>query len=222
MLLFGKDNTIIYANASAKVLLSLSQEDKGGYSIDNTIELEIHKGKREHLVDSIAKLQTENPDNIRLEEVFLIIDNKKIKVNIFLDKSHWSIDETMTCIIDRVQYQMGLSASSEQGLNNVLTGLPSQLLAFDDIDKLVIDSREHLQSFGLCLMGIDHFKDIQRTVGIKHSNHILKNLALEFMESKDIHTSVYYMESGKFLFVLKNIDENTEIREISRGLYSCT
>ena len=218
MMMISSDYDILYANQAAKNLFSLVYE-KGKYHIDAKIQLQVKSGTREDFLQALENINYAHEDSFTLENVYLIVSGEQKKVNIYIDKSIWNIDQTMTCIIDKPKViQVETNDAVKDGSIDFLTGLPSQFLALADINSLVIESKKKSNSFALFLLGIDHFNDIQTTLGLGYTNQILKDLAQYFIDNPNEHIKVYRMEADKFIFMIDGLDDDESARKLARDL----
>lgn len=218
MMMFSSDYRILYANQAAKDLFSLNIKNKI-YDIGTKVQLQIKSGMREDFFKAIEELNKTSEDSFKLESVFLIISGEEKKVNIFIDKSVWNIDKTITCVIDMVKTsEIQTNNTDKDGSIDFLTGLPSQFLALSDINSLVMEGKKKSESFALFLLGIDHFNDIQTTLGLGYTNQILKNLAQYFIHHPQENTRVYRMEADKFIFLINGVEEDEFARKIARSM----
>lgn len=218
MIMFDSENTIVFANESAKKLFSLNDENET-YGISKKVQLRVQDEMPTEFFETIHQLKVQEEDSFKLKNVALIISGQEKKVNIFLDKSNLDDKETITCVIDSsVEEKITFSKNSKEGTVDFLTGLPSQFVALSDINTLVIESKKKSESFALFLLGIDHFKELQTTLGLGHSNQVLKNLSRYFLEDQEEHTSVYRMDADNFLFIIHGLDEAELARTMAREL----
>lgn len=218
MMMLSTDYSIVFANQAAKELFSLNDNNEV-YGVAKKVQLQVTSGMREDFFEALEKLNNTSEDSFKLENVFLIVSGKEKKVNIYIDKSAWNINKTITCVIDIKKVQEVTIANEDKvGSIDFLTGLPSQFLALADINTLVIESKKKSESFGLFLFGIDHFNDIQTTLGLGYTNKILKNLAHYFIEHPDEHVRVYRMDADKFIFLIDGLDEDELARTMAREI----
>jgi len=218
MMMFSSGFSIIFANQSAKNLFNLNSKNEI-IGVGKKIQLQVNSGMREDFFDALEKLINTSEDSFKLENVFLIISGKEKKVNIYIDKSSWEINKTITCVIDVKKVQeLEIPNEHKEGSIDFLTGLPSQFLALSDINTLVIESKKKSESFGIFLLGIDHFKDIQTTLGLGYTNQILKILAQYFIDNPNENIQVYRMESDKFVFLINGLDEDDLARTMARDI----
>jgi len=174
---------------------------------------------REDFFEALKKLTNTNENSFKLENAVLFVSGQEKKVNIYIDKSDWNINQTITCVIDMIQTQeLTIENEDKVGSIDFLTGLPSQFSALADINTLVIESKQKSESFALFLLGIDHFKDIQVTLGLGYSNKILKNIAQYFIEHPTEHIRVYRMDADKFIFLVDGLDEDELARTMAKEI----
>jgi len=219
MFLLSKDYTVIYANQSAKELFSLDENNETR-GITKKIQLQITSGMREDFFNVLREYSETHDTSFKLDNVFLFVSGQEHKVNIFMDKSALDINGTMTCIIDLkpVNVQVDVKVGTQDGTVDFLTGLPSQFKALSEINSLVIESKKKSELFGIFLLGIDHFSDIQTTLGLGYTNKILKRVAQYFIDNPDENIKVYRMDADKFLFLINGLDEDELARTMAKDL----
>jgi len=216
MIVLAKDHEIRFANKAAKELFSLDKE-KNIYVLNHSIGLKVPGSEPIDFFEALEKKNHTPEESFTFKEALLIVDGKKTKVNIYIDKSSWNIDNTITCVIEQETVFEGKALKSD-GKIDFLTGLPSQFSSLSEINALVIESQKKSETFSLFLLGIDHYSDMQTTLGQAHINKILKNMAKYFSEHPDEDRSIYRMDCDKFLLVVKHIDNDEQARKIARRL----
>jgi diguanylate cyclase (GGDEF)-like protein len=214
MIVFSKDNKILFANQSARNLFSLTKENKI-FTFDAKIQLKLASAPAIDFFEVIEKKSKLTEDNFHFKDVVFIKDKEKKIVNIYIDKSAWNIDNTITCVIDIPQQNL---IGKKDGKIDFLTGLPSQFSSLSEINSLVIESQKASESFALFLLGIDHYNSIQATLGHNYTNQIIKELANYFIENPDENRKVYRMDCDKYLLVFKYVDDDETIHKIARKL----
>ena len=96
-------------------------------------------------------------------------------MDVYIDKSRWNINQTITCVID-TNVATEIKDVYKAGNTDFLTGLPSQFTALSDINALVLESQKKSELFAVFLLGIDHFNEIKATLGLNYTNKILKKM----------------------------------------------
>jgi len=216
MMVFSKEYKILFANQSAKNLFSLNKEHKE-FALGTKVQLKLTSTPAIDFFEAIEKKSNSTDDNFHFKDAILITEKEKKRVNIYIDKSTWNIDNTITCIID-IDRSLENVQSKKDGKVDFLTGLPSQFSSLSEINSLVMESQKKSESFALFLLGIDHYDDIQATLGNNYTNRILKKIANYFMENPDENRKVYRMDSDKFLVVIKHVDDDELARKEARKL----
>jgi len=216
MMVYSKDRKIIFANKAAVTLLSLEKE-KNGYLLKSNLELKITNAESMDFFDALERRSNATEESFEFKGIILSVDGKKKIVTMYVDRSAWNVDGTVTCVIDTASADTNEIHKSD-GKVDFLTGMPSQFTSLSDINTLVIESQKKSESFALFLMGIDHFSDIQTTLGQAFSNNILKNMATYFRENPDENRKIYRMDCDKFLLVIKHVDEDELARKVARKL----
>jgi len=214
MMVFSKDHKILFANQSARNLFSLIKENKV-FTPGTKVQLKLASAPAIDFFEAVEKKSNATENNFHFKDAILITDKEKKTVNIYIDKSAWNIDNTVTCIIDIPTQSL---ISKKDGKVDFLTGLPSQFSSLSEINSLAMESQKESESFGLFLVGIDHFNNIQATLGHNYTNQILKKIANYFIENPDENRKVYRMDCDKFLLVLKHVDDDEQARRIARKL----
>ncbi len=216
MMVFSKDHEIIFANKAAKELFLLDKEKKN-YHINKDIALKISGSDPIDFFEAFEKKNHMTEESFYVKDALLIVDGKKTKVNIYIDKSSWNIDSTITCVIE-IDTTVEGNASKSDGKVDFLTGLPSQFSSLSEINTLVIESQKKSETFALFLLGIDHYSAMQTTLGQTHINQVLRNFAKYFSENPDAQRHIYRMDCDKFLLVVKQVDNDELARKIARKL----
>jgi len=216
MMILSKEYEIVFANQAAKRLFSLNEKNKV-FGISKKIELQLDRDEPMGFFEALEKKNNATEDNFHFNDAYLIVSKQKKKVNIYIDKSRWNINQTITCVID-TNVPTEIKDVYKAGNTDFLTGLASQFTALSDINALVIESQKKSESFAVFLLGIDHFNEIQATLGLNYTNKILKKIATYFEKNPYENVKVYHMEGEKFLLVLKYVDTEEMARKIARKL----
>jgi len=216
MMVYSKDREIVFANKAAKTLFSLEKK-KNVYLLKSSIELKISNAEPIEFFEAIERKSNATQESFEFKDIILIVNGKKRVVTMYVDRSAWNVDGTVTCVIE-MQSTSGNQTAKSDGKVDFLTGMASQFTSLSDINALVIDSQKKSEFFALFLLGIDHFSDIQTTLGQAYSNNILKNMANYFKENPDENRKIYRMDCDKFLLVIKHVDDDETARKVSRKL----
>ena len=216
MFVLDQQNNIIFANGAAKKLFSL--DDKNRMLPDaKKIELKIDSQNPRDFFEVLTEQVASHKGSFHLQNVLLVIAGKMQQVNIYVDKT--AFNETVTCVIDmRTVAPAEAKSASKEGGVDFLTGLPSQFTALSELNAQVMESQKNSESFALLLLGIDHFSELQTTLGLGYTNQLLKKIANFFIENPEENIKVYRMDCDKFMLVAEHVDDIEIARKVARKL----
>jgi len=218
MIVLSENFDIIFANGSTKKLFSLDEYNRipsNAKKIGLKIDTKDPKDFFEVLKEQIAL----HEESFHLQNVLLVISGKMKQVNIYVDKGEWNIDKSITCIIDMQRViPAETKTTSKEGGVDFLTRLPSQFVALTDINTLAIETQKNSKSFTLFLLGIDHFTELQATLGHGYTNKIIKKTANYFVDDLKDAFKVYRMDCDKFLLIVNNEPSEEKARDIAKKL----
>lgn len=219
MMVLSDKYQILYANKMTKSLFGLDE----GYKIKPDaarIELKIANAYPDEFFKVLKGQVAKQKAMFRLENVLLLIDGEMKHVNLFVDSSEWGGEKTISCVIDMQPMVQRVSKSVENQNVSIdyLTGLSSQFLALSEINSLALESQKKADTFTLLLLGIDHFHDLQTTLGLGYTNRILKNIGHYFTQNTQTNMKVYRMDGDKFLILLKDLKAENQIRKRARDI----
>jgi diguanylate cyclase (GGDEF)-like protein len=216
---FSGDYRITYANQTAKEIFSLDDRYQFKRSAIG-VSIKVGKESPEEFFTYIKSITIDK--SVKLYNAMIVINGKRKKVNLFLDKSHFKRKTIISCVIDINPVQQQETETKNINLQNgsvdTLTGLSSQFAAISDINQLILQSQKASEPFSLFLLGIDNFDDLQTALGLSYTNQILKSLAQFFKKNKDKKIISYRMDADKFLFVVKYPNENDSLHSKAREL----
>jgi len=221
MLVLSENYEIIFANPAAKDLFSLDEKNVR-FSNAKAVELKTDTEYPDDFFKVLKEKSKGEGDSFHLKNVILSISGKFQHVNIYVDKSAWNLNKTITCIIDMQPVSAAESnhtaSKPKEGGVDFFTGLPTQFSALTTINTLVIESQKKSRSFGLFLLGIDHFRDLQTTLGLAYSNQVINKMAEYFKKHKEENMRVYRMDCDKFLIIVEKVTDEEEARTAARKL----
>ena len=221
MMTFSADHSITFANQAAKELFSLNannQVDKNAKQVD----LKLGKESPEDFFTGIKRISETKNENFKINNATLMFKGTRKKIDLYIDKSISNHKQMITCIIDmdmeNNQVNVSRDKEDKRGYLDFLTNLPSQFAAVSDMNSLIIESKNKSESFSVFLLGIDHFNDIQTTLGLSYSNQILKTLAQFFASHQDKNITIYRMDADKFLLIVRYVTEDEPMNVIARDM----
>jgi diguanylate cyclase (GGDEF)-like protein len=217
MMVLGENNTVMYANQAARVLFSLDKEYKKTHHNSN-VALQIDSSSRVGDFFEVLHSQFKNKEHsFHLKNVLLGVSGKMKQVNIYVDKSIWSEEKTVTCIIDMKNLDnVESDATQQDGAIDFFTGLPSQFSALTELNTFIMKNQNSTASFAIYLFGIDHFRTFQSSLGLGFTNQIIRKIASYFETKMADGIHIYRMDGDKFLMVIEGQSDDELIRQIAK------
>ena len=220
MMVFSENYDVVFANQSAKVLFSLD-EHNNFLPHAAQIQLKIDTSEPRDFFEVIEAETDKREDSFHLQNVLLVSMGKMRQVNVYVDRSGWNLNKTISCVIDlqAVTPAESHNIQKEDGGEDFFTGFSSQFKALTEINTFVMEMQKKSESFTLFLLGIDHFNDLQSTLGLNFSNKIIKKIA-EYLKQYEENLHIYKMDCDKFLLVSETIKSEEEMYNLAQRIIS--
>jgi len=91
-------------------------------------------------------------------------------------------------------------------LHDNLTGLPNRTLLADRMQQILLQSSRNKQPFALFLMDLDHFKEVNDTLGHQFGDELLKQVSLRLSEAIRENDSISRLGGDEFAVLLPQTD----------------
>ncbi len=126
-------------------------------------------------------------------------------INAVLDEQghviHYIAVQTDLTALRAIQSEVRHMASFDS-----LTGLPNRTLFNDRISQLIAFTRRRRSSFALLFIDIDHFKEVNDSMGHQVGDELLKSIARRLQEAVRIEDTVARMGGDEFVVLLPAAD----------------
>jgi len=220
MMVFSENYDIVFANPSAKALFSLDEHNN---FLPHATQMQLKSDTAEvrNFFEVIETELDKRENSFHLQNVLLIGMGKTRQVNVYVDRSGWNLNKTISCVIEMqsVSSVESVTIQKENGGKDFFTGFSSQFKALTEINTFVIEMQKKSESFTLFLLGIDHFNDLQTTLGLNFSNKIIKKIA-EYLKQYEENLHIYKMDCDKFLLVSETIKSEEEMYNLAQKIIS--
>lgn len=216
--IFSENFRILYANRAAQTLLNLYP-----YKQEETpfVEMKFTIGKSEiQTLHEIIEVQSKiTKEGIHLKKVLMILEDRSLPVTLSIDRIQWEQQNAFIVTFEDISSEVEEKELIKKIREvDILTGLPSQLKAMEDIDQLVIPMQGEHKKVGFFLFGINNFNKIKFTLGFEYSNNILKKIA-EFLASIEGEgRRSYRLDNDNFLHIVEDVKSVQDTREIGEIL----
>jgi diguanylate cyclase (GGDEF)-like protein len=98
-------------------------------------------------------------------------------------------------------------SNEHQALHDSLTGLPNRVLFADRVRQKVIDNNREVSTFAVMLMDLDHFKEINDTLGHHHGDMLLQQVAIRLRGALRESDTVARMGGDEFAILLSRVSD---------------
>lgn len=106
-----------------------------------------------------------------------------------------------------------------QAMYDSLTGLPNRSLLHDRIEQAIAHSRRSSHPFCIALMDLNHFKEVNDTLGHNVGDELLREVSRRLKKIMRAEDTVARMGGDEFVLVLQGLGEDS-IRTFARKLHS--
>ncbi len=211
IIIISLSGKILFSNKTSANLLGLNQ-DFDAEDLAAAALLKISEDKQINLYDFMTLYR----DKVNKEKEFsvrttLVQSGNEIPIKIFLA----SIDKPKPhCIIGISD----LSAESEISAfrqKDLVTGLPNQNRAIQDIGMIISKMHSEGRSFALILMSLDNFTELRAMLGYHKTDGLIMRVSEDIQYiAKGIESVVYHMMRNNFLLMIPDINTAEKARSI--------
>ena len=211
IIIISRSGKILFSNKTSANLLGLNQgfdaEDLAAAAL-----LKISEDKQINLYDFMTLYR----DKVNKEKEFsvratLVQSGNEIPIKIFLA----SVDKPKPhCIIgiSDLSVESEISAFRQKDL---MTGLPNQNRAIQDIGMIISKMHSEGRSFALILMSLDNFTELRAMLGYHKTDGLIIRVSEDIQYiAKGIESAVYHMMRNNFLLMVPDINTAEKARSI--------
>ncbi len=218
MLVLDRQNHILFANGAARKLFFLDDTYRLLPSAQK-IELKIDSNQPRDFFRVLSEQVLSHNDSFHLKGAIITVGTKAHKVNIFVDQT--ASNQTVTCVIDMQTATPQVAQTGrkiQEGGIDVLTGLPNQFVALNDINTYVMRGQKNAEPFAMVLLGVDNYDEVEAALGLGYVNQLLKKIANYFIQNPEENTKVYRMDCERFLFIIEFATDTEMVKMIAKKL----
>lgn len=123
------------------------------------------------------------------------------------------INESLDILADPLKRALDYEEIFEEARRDTLTDLPNRLVFEERIDSILEQAKRHQHPLTLAALDLDHFKDVNDTMGHLIGDRVLKQVAAVLKEQVRLTDLLVRMGGDEFLLILPDTD-----REAARNL----
>lgn len=116
------------------------------------------------------------------------------------------INESMLILAEPLLRALAYEEVFEQARKDTLTGLPNRFVFEERIDSIMEQARRHNHPLTLAALDLDHFKEINDTMGHAMGDEVLKKVAAALQKEVRITDLLVRMGGDEFLLVLPDTE----------------
>ncbi len=145
--------------------------------------------------------------NIYIEAGRVSDENEKIYLKMVTD--------TLAVIIERKQTEEKLQTLAH---NDPLTGLPNRTLFYDRLEQGLSLSQRHRQEMAVMFLDLDHFKEINDTLGHDMGDELLKETATRLLGCVRKMDTVARMGGDEFTVIITEMKTPEDVEYVAKNI----
>jgi diguanylate cyclase (GGDEF)-like protein/PAS domain S-box-containing protein len=98
-----------------------------------------------------------------------------------------------------------------QAFHDRLTGLPNRLLLCDRMSQAIADAQYHGHQFAVMMLDLDHFKNVNDSLGHKLGDHLLSEVSKRLQDCVRNHDTVARLGGDEFAVLLPDVRKADDV-----------
>ena len=107
-----------------------------------------------------------------------------------------------------------------QAHHDALTGLPNRALFNDRLEQAISKARRHKEEIAIFFIDLDHFKEINDTLGHEMGDEVLKFFAKRLKDSVRTEDTIARMGGDEFMVIMENLQSADAISVVANKIVS--
>jgi len=153
-------------------------------------------------------------------EELLRLDGKMIYSEVLLSSIEYggepAIQGIFRDVTERINYERQLEFLA---FHDPLTGLPNRRLFLDIVSQSIEEAKQTKKGLAVMYLDMDHFKDVNDTLGHDIGDQLLKRFAKRLKENIGANAVPCRIGGDEFLVLFKDIKKRADIEKLVRRLY---
>jgi diguanylate cyclase (GGDEF)-like protein/PAS domain S-box-containing protein len=102
-----------------------------------------------------------------------------------------------------------------QAFHDRLTGLPNRLLLCDRLAQAIADAQYHGYQFAVMMLDLDHFKNVNDSLGHKLGDHLLSEVSKRLQDCVRNHDTVARLGGDEFAVLLPDVRKAEDVAMVA-------
>lgn len=102
-----------------------------------------------------------------------------------------------------------------QAFHDRLTGLPNRLLLCDRMSQAIADAQYHGHQFAVMMLDLDHFKNVNDSLGHKLGDHLLSEVSKRLQDCVRNHDTVARLGGDEFAVLLPDVRKADDVAMVA-------
>ncbi len=210
------DGRFVYLNAATRDLLELDDDHDGdGLKFDSHLDA----ADQERMLDGLEAWRRGDPEEVEI--VFRNFDSLEEKHMIVTGaplKEHGAHEGLLISMIDISERKLAESQIRHMAHHDALTGLPNRVLFQDRLEQAIIRANREANQFALMFLDLDHFKDINDTLGHPVGDALLQMVSERLTDCARETDTVARLGGDEFAIICGDLDDGGDIVELARRI----
>jgi diguanylate cyclase (GGDEF)-like protein/PAS domain S-box-containing protein len=205
MITFDSDNKVLSINPAIVQMF--------GYQPDQILEKDVNVLFEAPLISTwLAQVNNEIDESVQLLEIeALHCEGTTFPAEVQIHEAYLDGQLIYACTVrDITERRAQLAELKHMARHDGLTGLPNRILLYEEMTKLIV-TPYGTQTFALIVFDLNHFKEINDTLGHSYGDALLQCLGATIREELPPEAVVARLGGDEFAILLPSYDEAAAI-----------
>ena len=139
-------------------------------------------------------------------------DGSQIPVDSRFTRLSWDNQEAISCISRDITERRKMEEKlSHQATHDALTGLPNRYLLEERLQQALSKVKGNINRIGVAYINLDHFKDINETLGHPVGDELLIQVAERLKQRLRLNDTLARMGNDEFVSILNDLKDGAEV-----------
>lgn len=151
--------------------------------------------------------------------------NLRIKIPVYNEDEIGELAKNFNVMLEKLDLshtELNLQKDSlaYKAHHDALTGLPNRALFNDRLEQAITKARRHKEEIAIFFIDLDHFKEINDTLGHEMGDEVLKFFAQRLKDSVRTEDTIARMGGDEFMVIMENLQSSDAISVVANKIVS--